>query len=58
MDQLQSHSPKVSCVTLGKTLNLSGLRLLICKIGMFPAPLPAHLFNKYPLTPTTCKVPR
>ena len=50
----QSYSFSMGSVTLGKPLNLSGLRLLICKTGMLPASPPAHLFNQHPLTPAIC----
>lgn len=56
MDSQQSHYPMLGCVSLGKLLNLSDLRLLIGKTGMLPAFLPAPLFSKYPPTPTTCEV--
>lgn len=36
----------MDCEILGKSLNLSGLRLLICKIGMLPASLPTHFFQQ------------
>lgn len=56
MPGFRSWLPSISCVTLGKLLNLSVPQSLICKIDVTLAPIPLQLVREVPSPPASSTI--